>query len=324
MAQLVKLLDYISRYENDLTRYPTQFIRLKRKQWERMKFQWETGESHSLLDNLREEPEETPVEKKRFSLSFPFWGKNKEEVEESSEEEVIEDEFEFNPNIIYKPQTIEELKKLYVDQLFHFQIKWASSTLFDESKVDPKYFREPILREFIQKLPDSFLLFYEPIITLKKAPVQLDIVLITPVECMCITLLDKEDRAVYVRDGDRFWTKKVGSEDTKVLNPLLALNRNEKILHRLFADKETTFPIKKYLISRNGYIDFPDVSYDLKVIDRRTYGEWFNQLMTQGTPLKLGQFQAAKAILDVVQSTAKSRLRDPLLDEDEERIEQDL
>ena len=43
MAQLVKLADYISRYENDLTRYPTQFIRLKRYQWKRIKNQWEHG-----------------------------------------------------------------------------------------------------------------------------------------------------------------------------------------------------------------------------------------------------------------------------------------
>ena len=43
MAQLVKLLDYVSRYEHDLSRYPSQYIRLKRYQWERMKTQWENG-----------------------------------------------------------------------------------------------------------------------------------------------------------------------------------------------------------------------------------------------------------------------------------------
>ena len=30
MAQLVKLQDYISRYQIDLARYPTQFVRLKK------------------------------------------------------------------------------------------------------------------------------------------------------------------------------------------------------------------------------------------------------------------------------------------------------
>ncbi|NLY79377.1 MAG: NERD domain-containing protein, partial [Lysinibacillus sp.] len=37
MAQLVKLQDYISRYEIDLTRYPTQYVRLKRTQWDKVK-----------------------------------------------------------------------------------------------------------------------------------------------------------------------------------------------------------------------------------------------------------------------------------------------
>lgn len=30
MAQLVKIQDYISRYQIDLARYPTQFVRLKK------------------------------------------------------------------------------------------------------------------------------------------------------------------------------------------------------------------------------------------------------------------------------------------------------
>ena len=34
MGQLIKLQDYISRYELDIYKYPARFIRLKRKQWE--------------------------------------------------------------------------------------------------------------------------------------------------------------------------------------------------------------------------------------------------------------------------------------------------
>lgn len=318
MAQLVKLLDYISRYENDLTRYPTQFIRLKRKQWDRMKIQWESGESHTLLDDLIEEPEfEEHLEKRRFPFRFNFFGKRQEVPIEEEVQEIKEEEFDFTPNILYKPKTIEELRRLYVDQLFHFQMKWASSTLLDESKVDPKYLRDPILRAFTQRLPDSYLLFYEPIVKLKKAPIQMDVILITPVECMCITVLNQENMAVYVGSSERFWTKKVGSKDLKVLNPLIALNRNEKIIHKLFAESDIQFPVKKYLLSENGYIDFPNAPYDCKVIDKRSYEEWFASLSTIATPLKLAQFQAAKSILDVVQTTTKSRLREEVTEESE-------
>ena len=65
MAQLVKLLDYISRYENDFTRYPTQYIRLKKYQWERMKTQWENGadlsEWQQEIEEIREPEEEKMV-----------------------------------------------------------------------------------------------------------------------------------------------------------------------------------------------------------------------------------------------------------------------
>jgi hypothetical protein len=46
MAQLIKLLDYVSRYETDLYRYPSQFVRLKKQQWEKMKQHWKNGELH--------------------------------------------------------------------------------------------------------------------------------------------------------------------------------------------------------------------------------------------------------------------------------------
>ena len=43
MAQLIKLQDYVSRYESDLSRYPSQFVRIKKQQWEKLKSAWEAG-----------------------------------------------------------------------------------------------------------------------------------------------------------------------------------------------------------------------------------------------------------------------------------------
>jgi len=227
MAQLVKLLDYISRYENDLTRYPTQFIRLKRSQWDRMKVQWENGLEHSMWQQVTED--EAPEEKSKFASLFRMFGSRKEEVEiEEVEGETEDDDFGFQSNITFTPETMEQLRKLYMDQLFQFQLKWASSTLMDRSRVDPKFMHDSLLRSLTQQLPDSFLLFYYPIVQLQKAPVELDVIIMTPVECMCITVLEKEDLAAFVGGGDRFWKKKVGEKEIKLLNPLISLNRNEK------------------------------------------------------------------------------------------------
>lgn len=304
MAQLVKLLDYISRYENDLTRYPNQFLRLKRYHWDRMKIQWEQGSEHTMWEQVSEEKE-----KKGLSSLLRFFSPRQEEQEDFETEELVEeDDFGFNPNIVHAPDTIEQLYKLYLDQLFHFQIKWASSTLVDKSRVAPKYMRDSLLRSFAQELPDSYLLFYNPIIKLQKAPVELDIIIVTPVECMCITVLEEEDLAAFIGSSDRFWTKRFRDKESKLLNPLISLNRMGKIVSQLFKEKGTDFPIKKYLISRNSYIDYPTSAFDVKVIDRRTYAEWFSSIGALTTPLKFAQFQAAQIILDVGQTTAVSQL----------------
>lgn len=318
MAQLVKMLDYISRYENDLSRYPTQYIRLKKYQWERMKTQWENGaDLKEWQQGYVEESEEMDGagRGKWFSPLFRLFGQRRtelidEEVLEAIDDETSEEEnnFGFNPNIIYNPTNLEQLRRHYLDQLFHFQIKWASSTLLDKSRVDPRYMRDTLLRSFAQQLPDSFLLFYYPIIKLQKAPVELDIVMVTPVECMCITVLEAEDVSAFIGSGDRFWVKKSGENEKKLLNPLIALNRAEKIVSGIFNGQEIDFPVKKYLVSRNGYVDYPSVPYDVTIVDRRTYESWFSTLQKLPFPLKSTQFKAAQAILDIGQTTSISQL----------------
>lgn len=314
MAQLVKLLDYVSRYENDLTRYPNQFLRLKQYQWNRLKIQWETGGMEVNSGEKTDSIEDKEGDKKGFTSFLRFFKGNKEAVEEASPiEEEEESDFDFNPNLIYQPNSTEQLRKYYLDQLFHFQIKWASSTLMDKSRVAPKYMRDSLLRSFLQELPDSYLLFYEPILKLQNAPIELDIILITPVECMCITVVEAEDLAAFSDVDNRFWMKRIGDDEVKVLNPLISLNRMTQIVSRLFKEKGIEFPIRKYLISRNGYIDYPMGGFDLDIIDRRSYKDWFDSLGKLSTPLKFAQFRAAQSILDVGQTTAMSRL---LNDED--------
>ena len=106
---------------------------------------------------------------------------------ELDEDTIPEEEstLHFEPNIVYTPQTLEELKRMFIDQFFHFQMKWASSTLREKSYVDPKYLRDTLLRSIFQTLPDNYLVFYYPILRLKKAPIEFDIIIITPTECIC-------------------------------------------------------------------------------------------------------------------------------------------
>ena len=322
MAQLLKLQDYISRYQVDLARYPTQFIRLKQNQWERAKHQWQTGEVIERWEHL--DADEIHEEKKPSFLSkiFPFGKKEKvvEQPEEDIEKVNISNDWAFEddapdedttlffePNIVYTPNTLEELKKMFIDQFFHFQMKWASSTMREKSYVDPKFMRDTLLRAMLQTLPDNYLIFYYPIIRVKKAPVELDIIILTPTDCLCITVIEQEDQAVYVASSDRFWLKKVGKNDKKVLSPLIQLNRMEKLMEHLFVQNGIEMPIKKVLLTRNGYIDYPGAMYGVQFVDKRNFPEWMEQLKRSVSPMKHMQIRAAQVILSNVQTTSFHR-----------------
>jgi len=319
MAQLIKLQDYISRYQVDLTRYPTQFIRLKKGQWERVKKEWEQGGDVPTWEHIEEENQPTS----RLAMLKRFFPKRLQKVELETEDiETIdttneltgeryipdeETELHFKANILYKPQTLPELKKMYLDQFFHFQMKWASSTLREKSYVDPKFLRDRLLRAMLQTLPDNYLIFYYPIIKVKKAPVELDILIMTPTECLCITVIENEDQAAYIGTGDRFWIKKVGTEEKKVLNPMIQLDRMETILKQIFNISNVSMPIRKVLLTRNGYIDYPGSVYNVQFVDKRKFPEWMESIRKSYSPMKHMQIRSAQAILNYAQTTSFNR-----------------
>lgn len=321
MAQLLKLQDYISRYQIDLARYPTQFIRLKQNHWDRVKYQWQTGGTIERWEHLEEE---NLQEQKKTSLIQKFFPFKKEKLEQPVEDienvtitndwsvdnEGIQEEdttLLFEPNLVYTPHTLEELKKMFIDQFFHFQMKWASSTLREKSYVDPKFMRDTLLRAMLQTLPDNYLVFYYPILRIKKAPIELDIIILTPTECLCITVLEQEDQAVFIANSERFWLKKVGKNEKKVLSPLIQLNRMEKVLEQLFIQNNIELPIRKILLTRNGYIDYPGTMYGISFIDKRKFPEWMEDLKRSVSPMKHMQIRGAGSILNTVQTTSFNR-----------------
>ncbi|KOS67595.1 hypothetical protein AEA09_02845 [Lysinibacillus contaminans] len=322
MAQLVKIQDYVSRYQIDLARYPTQFVRLKKSQWDRVKRQWISGED---ITEWHHDDNETANElfedKGRFAFFKKiFSGRQKRELEDieqvdvsndlmDDEDKIPEEEttLTFEPKIMYAPQSVHELKRMFKDQFFHFQMKWASSTLREKSYVDPRFMRDSLLRTLLLNLPDNYLVFYYPILQVKKAPIELDVVLMSPTECICIKVLEAENQAVYVGNSERFWVKKVGTKDSKILNPTINLSRMESVLTQLFKQDGVDMPIRKVVLTRNGYFDYPGAPYNIQLVDHRNYGEWFDQLTKSSSPMKHMQIRAAQTILNNVQTTSFNR-----------------
>src|SRR5690625_1373463 len=69
MAQLIKLQDYISRYEVDMFKYPSQFIRLKKEHYDKLFAEWQKVleyESMSETDSLLSFPANELELKQKF------------------------------------------------------------------------------------------------------------------------------------------------------------------------------------------------------------------------------------------------------------------
>ena len=314
MAQLIKLQDYVSRYEADVYRYPAQYVRLKKQQWDKLYVAWQNNqESPFEWENETEEVFDEEEERRGWKEKFKSLFKRNAHVDESFEQEEEEDGkndalFTFTAHFITAPETEEDLKHVFLDQLFKFQLKWASSTLTSKSYVDSKYWREEKLRYLLQRFPDTFLVLYDPIFLLKKAPVEMDVILLTPTEVWCISFLEAEDNAAFIGSNDNFWTKMFIEQEKRILNPLLSVNRMANIIQQLFHVHDISLPVQKAIISRNGYIDHPSMPLDLHILDKRSYRQWFERQRKSSSPLKRVQLQAAQIFLEYCQTTSFKRL----------------
>jgi len=300
MAQLIKLQNYISRYEQDPFHYPAQYVRLKKQEWEKFYAQWEQQQSRGYI---QEEPDieenwllEEPKEK--HSLLRGLFSKKEKRVETEprlpQEEDVL---FSLNESEFTYMHTKEDAKKAFIDKMYNFQIKWASSTLLQQSPLDHKYYIDEQLKFLVKRLPDTTLVLYEPVFRFQKAVVELDVVLITPLCVWCVTFLEQQDEAVFAGSPERFWTKRFGEAESKILSPAVSLSRTETIVKKLLLHNEVEMPVRKAVLSRNGYIDDPSAPADIYYIDKREFPRWFQEMRQLSSPLKTIQLKAAKTLL---------------------------
>lgn len=307
MAQLIKLQDYVSRYETDLYRYPSQFVRLKKQQWEKMKQHWENGDLPKPSPAVEElvEDEKNSMKDKLFSLFKKKEDENEEEMIPQPSDEDLYLDMDAGQDI----HSEEELKASFLNLVFDFQLRWASSTITEKSYVDNSYHYDERLRYLLQRFPDNIFVMYNPVLKIKNAPVELETVLITPTGIWCLTFLEFEEGTAYIGSGERFWVKKWGDREEKVLNPLIGLKRMERIVHQIIRYAGVELPIYQAVISRNGYIDYPLSPVGIQFLDKRIHHEWFQQQRSSSSPIKSVQLKAAQAIMEYCQTTSFKRLQ---------------
>lgn len=251
MAQLTKIEDLVSRYQLNLYHYSSQFIRLKRKGWNRFKVIQGEGDLRSQEDML---------------------------------------------------------KKQFLAKLLPHQIVWASTTIKEKSYPDPSLYNDKDLAYFLQQFPDSFLILYKPVFIVKAAPVDVDIIIISPTETYCITLLNEKPGALYIGSDQRFWTMRTDGEEEKVINPLIALKRMEHIVKDIYQSNRIDFPIRKIILSKEGKIHFHEVPYGIECVDRLNHDSWHQTIKRNPSPIKHKQLKACQALLNQCKTTAVKRL----------------
>jgi hypothetical protein len=283
MAQLIKMQNYVSRYEWDMYRYPSQFIRLKQDNWNKLHYLWSNQE---LIETI--EQEEMPKQSRWKGL-----------LRKRQQDDFMDTPLPYEEKL---PQTEEELKFYFLDQLLQFQLKWATSTVSNVSFVDRKYYTDATLKYFLQRFPDTYLLMYYPIFEIRQAPIESEIILISPIGIEIIYLLEEKDGTIIMASDDRSWVFERNNQQTKRLSPIFALKRTEKIIQGILKKHGVTFPVQKVVLSRTNIINFLSEPYLTRIIGKHEYEAWFKEKRSLASPLKGNQLKAAEALLKHCQS----------------------
>lgn len=295
MAQLVKLLDYISRYESNPFHYPTQFIRLKQENWKKLLNEWEN-------QRLFVSSEEADVfhetlynnQQKRFTFNpFKKQQKNKEEQPRRSKEN--------------NPKTKTELTHHFLNQLYPLQIKWATSTLTHASFISKNFSQESNLIYLLQRFPDIYFIMYFPIFYVENAPVEANILMISPFDIEIVEIFNhSKDTSVFIED-DRFWTVEQSRKREKIISPIISLRRTEKIVQSILKYHRIDFPIKKTVMAKECKFYVSKEPYHVQLVDRLSYDSWFQAKRNFQSPLKNTQLNVMNALLKHSQTSAVKR-----------------
>lgn len=288
MAQLIKLKDYISRYEWNAYRYPSQYIRLKQENWEKLYQLWLSR------DNIIED--ELTATKKTTSFS---------RLKSFMKQEDGLDDVITTADLL--PTTESELKQYFLNKLLPFQMRWATSTVADVSFTDKDYQYDATLKYFLQRFPDIYLLMYYPIFNIKNAPVDGEIILISPIGIEVIYLLEDSEEATIMAGDDRTWKIEKGNHEKIIISPLIALKRTEHIIKRILHTEQVKFPIKKMVLSRTNNIVFSSEPYQTKIIGKFQYDKWFSEKRSLRSSLKGDQLKASEALLKYCLTTSIKR-----------------
>ncbi|WP_102707425.1 hypothetical protein [Terribacillus saccharophilus] len=290
MAQLIKLHEYISRYEQHPYRYPGQFIKLKKENWEKMHREWEQQQVAPASFDIDEVKEEE--QKKSWYHVF-----RKKEVEVEQPE----------PTPVYVAPTEKILKQDFLEELFDFQLKWATSTLGEFSFFDNKYKKDPVLRYFLKRFPDTFFVMYKPVFEVKQTTMEAETILIHPLGIEIVSVLEDKPDVLFWATEERTWKRESKGQFSTFLNPMLSLNRTEKLIQGILRKYDVDLPVQKVVLSRENQIRFASEPRNTQFIGSQKHTAWLMAKREEQLALKHAQLRASEVLLEHAYTKAVAR-----------------
>jgi hypothetical protein len=287
MAQLVKLYDCISRYETNPFHYPTQYIQLKQARFKSLNNQWEKENAQESLHPFLQENQN--------QLKRPW---NPFIKRQNMGVRVVERSL---------PETKTQLIQHFLDELYPFQITWATSSLSHYSSATRLEKGRDTLKYLLQRFPDIYLIMYHPIFAIKNASIEGDIIMISPLGIDIIYLLDHPAGAKIIVTDERTWMMEQSTSKQMIMSPILSLKRMERIVKSILQKNQIDFPIEKTIVSRTNQFIIHTAPYQTKLIDQTVYPSWFEGKRSLTSSLKSIQLKAMAAILEHSQTTAYPR-----------------
>lgn len=198
---------------------------------------------------------------------------------------------------IAKLSNEEKLRRYFENFIFQSQLKWASSTMSESSFLSKDYKEDSFLKELLIRCHDRNLLFYKPVVNIKKADFQLDTVMVGPYSVQIISYLQGENNSVFSGYNQRVWQEVTSHGTRQVISPLISIQRTYLFLKEMLQKYHIDLPIKSIIYTPISYIEYVDIPHYSTLIDRRLANDWFEEQRYQQMPFKHQQIKVAKTML---------------------------
>src|SRR5699024_1184631 len=155
--------------------------------------------------------------------------------------------------------------------------------------------------------PDIYFLMYHPVFNIKKAPIDAEIILISPFDIEIISFIHEHAEATILATNDRKWTVESETNQKSILSPVISLKRTDKIIQNILHTNNIEIPMKKHIIYYNNHILYTTEPYQTNIIGKQDDPKWFEQKRALTSSLKSVQFKAMEALLSHCQTNAVLR-----------------